>query len=406
MIFELAVAGRYLRARRKQVMISFITVLSVAGITTGVAALIIILSVYNGMTRDLQKKILGATAHVTVLPSRGGPLLDPGKLMEALRRIPEVESARPAIYVQSLLSSGPAATGVVLKGVDPGLEIRSASSGAVIFPDLLKKLGGGRDLLLGKDLARRLGVEPSGAITVIVPRGTLSPMGIVPRLHRYVLRGVFETGLYDLDNGWGIISLEQARQLENMPAGSVQAIEVRVQEIFQVEAIQLKIHQLLGKGFSTTNWIEMNKPLFSALKLEKWGMFIAIALIVLVAALNIVTTLVLMVMEKTRDIGILRAMGASRWQIKRIFILQGMIIGLAGTLAGACTGIGLSILADRYRWISLDAQVYFIPYLPLKVNGWDVLLVCLAALAISFIATLHPSSQAVKINPVEAIRYE
>lgn len=406
MRFETFIARRYLRARRKQVVISFITFISVLGVTMGVAALIIILSLYAGMSQDLQKKILGATAHLTLTPKDAPSFTGYEAMMDQAARVDGVVHVSPAVYVQALVSAGGGASGAVLKGVDPDRE-----RGVIEQFNILKKgsfagLESGRTVVLGREMARRLGVTVGNTVTVIVPRGTLSPLGLVPRIHRYAVVGIFETGLYDLDNTWGYVSLAEGRRLAGLPPGTAEALELRVRDIYKVEEVQRAVLAALGPGVNATNWIEMNKPLFSALQLEKWGMFLAIGLIVLVASLNIVTTLILMVMEKNRDIAILRAMGASAGQVMRIFICQGLLIGAVGTLLGGVLGVGLSWACDRYRWISLDPQVYSIAYLPFQIRPLDVALVAAAALAISFLATLHPSRQAARIDPVEAIRYE
>lgn len=406
MSFELFVALRYLRARRRQVVLSVITLVSVLGITTGVAALIIILSLYGGMTQDLQQKILGATAHVTILPSGQDSIPDSESLLQKARSVTGVTHATPAVFVQALAGSGATASGVVLKGVDPVREAALASSFALLRSGSFPDLAGGRNVILGHELARRLGVKRGAPIQLIVPRGTLSPMGMFPRIQRFTVVGVFETGLYDFDNSWGYVALDQARRLENLPANAVQALEIRVADIHRVTDVEERLKTSLGTGVTITNWMEQNRPLFSALRLEKWGLFLAIGLIVMVAALNIVTSLVLMVMEKGRDIAILRAMGATARQIMSVFIWQGMAVGIVGTVLGAILGVSLSWTCDHYRWIHLDAQVYSISYLPFDIRALDVILVCAAALLICFLATLYPSRQAVSLDPVEAIRYE
>jgi len=406
MRFELFIARRYLKARRKQVVISFITVISVLGVMTGVAALIIILSMYAGMSLDLQGKILGATAHITALPRGAGGLAGYTAMADEIARVPGVRAVTPAVYVQALASSGTSSTGLILKGVDPAAEAKLAAGLGVLRTGRFEDLNARRAAILGNQLARHLGVEAGMPVTLIVPRGTLTPLGLMPRIHRYRVVGTFESGLYDLDNTWAFISLDEARALAGLASDAVQALEIRVTDIYAVPAIQAEIARRLGDRAGLTNWIETNRPLFAALQLEKWGMFLAIGLIVLVAALNIVTTLILMVMEKSRDIAILRATGATERQIMRVFIWQGMIIGLIGTALGSALGVGLAWAADRYKWIRLDAAVYSIPYLPFRISAWDVLFVAAAALLISFLATLYPSRQAARLNPVEAIRYE
>jgi lipoprotein-releasing system permease protein len=406
MRFETFIARRYLRARRKQVMISFITFISVVGIMMGVAALIVILSLYAGMSQDLQQKILGATAHLTLTPRNSPEFRHYRDTMDRLSKVKGVVHVSPAIYVQALVSSGSTAAGAVLKGVDPVREKQVIDRFTILKKGSFSALTEGRCVVLGREMARRLGVGVGNHVTVIVPRGTLSPIGLVPRIHRYRVVGIFETGLYDLDNTWGYVSMAEGRRLAGVPDDAVEALELRVRDIYDVERVQREVMDILGPDVNATNWIEMNKPLFSALQLEKWGMFLAIGLIVLVASLNIVTTLVLMVMEKSRDIAILRAMGASARQVMRIFVWQGLLIGSVGTLLGVALGVGLSWACDRYRWIHLDPQVYSIAYLPFQIRPLDVLLVAAAALTISFLATLHPSRQAARIDPVEAIRYE
>ncbi len=406
MKFEFFVALRYLRARRKQVVISFISLISVLGIMTGVAALIIVLSLYSGMTQDIQNKILGATAHVTVMSRDSSGIADYQAVARRLKSLPDVRQVSPAIFVQGLVSSGGFSSGIVLKGVDPKQESRIIDPYITMKWGRLAALTGGRNIVLGEQIARHLRVVPGSTVTVIVPQGTLTPMGLVPRIHRFRVVGVFETGLFDLDNNWAFLSLDQARRLAGLPPGTVQSLELRIRDIYNVTAVQDEISGMFGQVVATQNWIETNRPLFSALKLEKWGMFLAIGLIVMVAALNIITTLIMMVMEKSRDIAILRAMGATVRQIRRIFVWQGLVIGLVGTLLGAGLGVGLSLASDRYHWFHLDAQVYMIPYLPFRVSPWDVLMVSASALLISFLATLYPSRQAARIDPVEAIRYE
>lgn len=406
MKFEFFVAVRYLRARRKQVIVSFVTLVSVLGVMTGVAALIVILAMYAGMTQDLQRKILGVTAHISLRARDERGIPDYRTLIRRVAAMDGVLQVSPAIYVQAFATTGTGSSGVVLKGIDPAAEDKAMAVFLRMRSGKLADLNDDRRVIMGRDLATRLGVVPGSAVTMIVPRGTLSPLGIVPRIHRYRVAGVFETGLFDLDSNWGLVSLDQGRWLSGIPPGAVQALELRVRDIYRVVEIQKQIRQALGDTLDSTNWIEMNRPLFSALKLEKWGMFLAIALIVLVAALNIVTTLILMVMEKNRDIAILRAMGATRGQIMKIFILQGLLIGFVGTALGNLLGVSLAIACDHYRWIHLDAQVYFIPFLPFQVRPEDVFLVSLCAMIISLLATIYPSRQAAAVDPVEAIRYE
>lgn len=406
MRFELFIAMRYLRARRKQVLISFITLVSIMGIAVGCAALIFILSMYTGMSQDLQRKLLGATAHITVLPAGSRAIPDAAGVAARCREVPGVRHAVPAVYVHAMAGSGASATGMVLKGVDPSTEKALTLSFVHLRSGRFEDLSGGRKILLGVESSRRLGVGPGDPLTVIVPKGGLSPLGVMPKITRFHVAGVFETGLFDFDNTWAYVDIGQARRLEGIGDDAADAVELRVEDIYHVGELRSALKAKLGKGVDTTDWIETNRPLFAALKLEKWGMFLAIGLIVLVAALNIVTTLVMMVMEKSRDIAILRALGARKRQIMAVFIHQGLLIGAVGTVLGTALGVGVSWLCDRYRLISLDAQVYAIPWLPFQTRFLDVALVAASAMAISFAATIIPSRQAASIDPVEAIRYE
>jgi len=408
MSFEFFVACRYLRARRKQMVISFTTVISILGIMTGVAALIIVLSLYAGLIEDIQQKILGATAHVTIQSRESGGLRDYETLMEQVVRVKGVRQVTPAIFVQALVNSGVYSSGIILKGVDPNREPDILGSYTLMTWGKFDDLSSGRSVILGAGLAKRLGigVRKRTFVNLIVPQGVLSPLGMMPRIQRFRVVGVIKTGLYDLDNSWAYVSLSEARRMVKLPDDAVQCLEVRTTDIYNVEQIQEKISAQVGKNIATSNWIEKNRTFFSAMKLEKWSMFLAIGLIVLVAALNIISTLIMMVMEKNRDIAILRAMGATGKQIKRIFMWQGLLIGLVGAMLGSGLGVSLSWAADRYQWISMDPEVYMIPNLPFHISFWDVLLVATAAVFISFLATFYPSRQAVRVDPVEAIRYE
>ena len=406
MRFELFIALRYLKARRKQVLISFISLISVVGIAVGCAALIVILSMYSGMSKDLERKLLGATSHVTVLPSGSRHIPDAAQTAARCLAVPGVREAAPAVYVQAMAGSGGSATGVLLKGIEPLQEKRISGSFVHMRSGGFDRLPGGRNILLGVEMSKKLGVKADDVLTLIIPKGGLSPMGSMPKIVKFHVVGIFETGLFDFDNAWAYVDIAQARLLESMPPQAADAIELRVENIYDVAALRATLKQRLGRDVDTTDWIETNKPLFSALKLEKWGMFLAIGLIVLVAALNIVTTLVMMVMEKQRDIAILRALGTTRRQIMAIFINQGLSIGVVGTTLGTVLGVAAAWICDHYKLIRLDAQVYAIPWLPFDTQVWDVAVVAASALLISFLATIIPSRQAAAIDPVEAIRHE
>ena len=405
MSFERFVASRYLRARRKQVVISFITLLSVLGVTTGVAALIIVLSLYSGLITDIQQKILGATAHITLFSGTGGPLEDFERMQQRVLEVPGIAHVTPAVFVQGLVNYRSSSTGVILKGIRPAEERRLLEKRIRLHGGDWADLTDGRKIMMGDDLASSLGVPVGGFVNLIVPQGGISPLGLMPRIRKFQVVGVFHTGLYDLDHNWAYLDLEEAQRLAAIPANTVQCLEVRTDEIYEVAAMEELLDEHLNGGAVFTNWIEKNQAFFSALTLEKWSMFLAIGLIVLVAALNIITTLIMMVMEKNKDIAILRAMGATGRQIMRIFIWQGLMIGIIGAVLGSALGVGLSWAADKYQWISLDAEVYMIAHLPFRLDGWDVLLVACSAVIVSFLATLYPSRQAARIDPVEVIRY-
>jgi lipoprotein-releasing system permease protein len=294
---------------------------------------------------------------------------------------------------------------VILKGIRPAEERRLLEKRIRLHGGDWNDLVDGRKIMLGDDLASSLGVPVGGFVNLIVPQGGISPLGLMPRIRKFQVIGVFHTGLYDLDHNWAYIDLAEAQRLAAIPSNTVQCLEVRTDEIYEVAAMEALLDERLHGRAVYTNWIEKNQAFFSALTLEKWSMFLAIGLIVLVAALNIITTLIMMVMEKNKDIAILRAMGATGRQIMGIFMWQGLMIGIIGAVLGSTMGVGLSWAADKYQWISLDAEVYMIAHLPFRLNPWDVLLVACSAVIVSFLATLYPSRQAARIDPVEVIRY-
>ncbi len=404
MAFEFFIGSRYLRAKRKQVFISLITFLSVAGVTVGVMALIVVIAVMTGFESDLKDRILGVESHLVVL--HHGPFTDHEKVLDKVKKVPGVVAATPFVYSQVMLRSASGASGAVLRGIDPksaGQVIRS------IKPDVLAALSRSEKkrvpgIVLGKELARNLGVGPGDSLYVISPRGFLSPAGHVPAMKRFSVVGLFASGMYEYDGSLAFVPLAEAQRLLHMGA-AVTGLEVRVADVYQAAKIGNTISQLLGFPFWTRDWMQMNRNLFSALKLEKTVMFIILVLIVLVAAFNIASTLIMMVMEKTRDIAILKAMGASRRSIRRIFVFNGMIIGAVGTALGVGLGFLACFLLDRYKFIELPGDVYYITTLPVRLETLDVVLIAAAAMVICFLATLYPARQAARLDPVEAIRY-
>lgn len=412
MTFELYVALRYLKAKRKQTVISIITVISVLGVAAGVTALIVALSISAGFREDLQAKLLRGTAHINITPVNpiDGIANYPG-LIARVKAIEGIRSAIPAIYQNVLISSGNRQYQVTLKGLaieespfsrEDFFEVKKGN-----MQDLAAPPGDpARDrIAIGQDLAEKLGTFVGDFVNVISAEGALSPFGYVPRQKSFKVAAIFISGLYEFDSGWGFTSLGSAQRLFGS-GNLVSVIECRVRDIYQVRSIAREINQALGKGFVTLDWQELNRPIFEALKLEKLVMIITIGLIVFVAALNIITTLVMMVMEKNRDIAVLMSMGATQRNIRKIFIYQGLIIGVTGAVWGAIAGIIICWICDKYRLIHLQADIYSISYVPFKVSPVDVMAVALAAVVISFLATIHPSKSAAQLDPAEALRYE
>jgi len=404
MAFEFFIGSRYLRAKRKQVFISLITLLSVAGVTVGVMALIVVIAVMTGFEADLKNRILGVESHLVVL--RHGPFRDYPQVLDQVRQTRGVAAATPFVYSQVMLRTASGASGAVLRGIDPD------SAGRVIRniePEVLAAMGRSTDeaapaIVLGKELARSLGVIRGDSLYVISPRGFLSPTGHVPAMKRFTVAGLFTSGMYEYDGSLAYVPLSAAQRLLRLD-GAVTGIEIRLDDIYSADRIGKAISDQLGFPYWTRDWMQMNRNLFSALKLEKTVMFIILVLIVLVAAFNIASTLIMMVMEKTKDIAIMKAMGATNRSIRRIFVFNGMIIGAVGTVLGVCLGFLACFLLDRYKFIVLPGDVYYITTLPVRLDTLDVVLIAAAALVICFLATLYPARQASRMDPVEAIRY-
>jgi lipoprotein-releasing system permease protein len=418
MKFELFLALRYLRARRKQTMVSVISAISALGIAAGVMALVIALALSTGFKEDVQSKIIGATSAINLLRVDGTPLLNYSELLDRIGRVPKVTGSAPAILNQVFIVSAFRNQGATLKGVSPpqerqvsnffsqvmaanphALDERQPSSQDNDMPAL-------ESVIIGKEMARALRVHIGDTLKVFYPMGRLTPLGMTPSQKTLRVTAIFESGLWDLDSNWAYVHIDAARRLFSFPQNSASFLQFATDDLEGVEAIADNIRAKAGPAFTTTTWIELNKPLFSALKLEKILLFLTIGLIVFVASLNIVTTLIMMVLEKQGDIAILTAMGATAKTIQLVFMLQGLIIGLTGTIAGGFLGIGISWLLDKYHLIRLEAEIYSIPYVPFHVRIWDAVLVSLTALLISFLATIYPARSAAKLDPVEVLRYE
>ncbi len=397
-------AIRYLRARRKQTLVSVVTLISVLGVSAGVAALIIALALSTGFQNEFQRRILGATSHVNLVGPGG--VRDFRRILLACSGLPEVVSVMPVVYGQALLQSGRHDHPVVMKGVDPASvqevvpavregSLQDFAAGPVPAP-----------IVLGKDLADALVVSPGETIRGLGLKGELSPLGQMPRIRNFRVVAVFESGLWDYDANWALVPLAAAQEFFGLAGDQVSSVEFRIRDLYRAPEVARLVGECAGESYSTTTWIELNRPLFSALRLEKLAMFVAIGLIVLVASLNIVSTLTLMVMEKSRDIAIITAMGGTPRTLTRVFILQGLIVGVLGILIGDVLGVAGAWYLDAYRVISLEPQVYSIPYVPFHWTWGDLAAVSAVALLISLVATIYPARAVARLRPVEALRYE
>jgi lipoprotein-releasing system permease protein len=406
MPFELHIALRYLLARRKQAFISVISLISTMGVAVGVTALVVALALMTGLQGELRDRILGAQAHIFVWKTSG--LADYHADVARLKAVDGVIGAAPAILGKALLRTARSDAFVTLKGIDPVLEPdvtdvgRSMVKGKVadLEPRTQEEAPG---ILVGADLARDLGLTVGDSVTVLTPEGTLSPMGMMPRARRLRVAGIFKLGLYEFDAASGFVTLALAERLLNK---SPDLIELRVRDVYGAPRLAAQLQDQLGPEYATQDWADMNGSLFSALRLEKMAISITIGLIVMVAALNIIASLVLLVMEKSRDIAILKTMGASRRSVMAIFMVQGLIIGLVGTTLGAALGTGLSFVLDRYKLIQLSADVYQVSHVPFVVLPADFVTVVISAIVICFLATIYPSRQAARLDPVQALRFE
>ncbi len=460
MRFELFVATRYLRAKRRQAFIGVITGISILGVAAGVASLIVALAVNNGFRQDLQARLLGSTAHISLLRVESDGIRDWRPLLEKLSKQPHVVAAAPAIYEQVLISRGPRARGAVLKGMLPQYERKvsdllqtvTAGSAAALEEEGADAAGGSQQansnssataagegarstqaespddlagvqrrvaamppIILGKDMADEIGATVGSVVLVTSPQGELTPFGMVPKYIRFRVAGIFNSGFFDYDSSWAFIRLADAQELFGL-GDVISVIQFKLDDIYLAGDVARSLEQAAdlisgsrvsgSHGFMATSWMEQNKPLFRALRLERVVTFITIGLIVFVAALNILISLIMMVMEKTKDIAVLMSLGTKKAQIRRVFIAQGVLIGVIGTAIGLGLGYAISWAGGHYHFISLSPEVYSIDYVPFAPRLSDGIIVALVSIGISFVATIYPSWSAARILPAEALRYE
>lgn len=412
MRFELFIAARYLRAKRRQAVIGIITAISILGVAAGVASLIIALAINNGFRQDLQARLLGSTPHVSIMRIENSGIDDWRPKLTELEKAPHVVAAAPSIYEQVLISRGARAKGVILKGIEPDREKKVSRLLDNVVLGSAKPLEGTKadnepfaPIILGKDLAQDLGATIDSVILVTSPQGELTPFGLVPKYVRFRVVGIFQSGFYDYDTSWAFTRLSDAQKLFGL--GDVASVlEFKIDDLDRAYEVGEELQRRIGRGYQATTWMDQNKALFRALRLERVVTFITIGLIVLVAALNILISLIMMVMEKTKDIAVLMSMGARRAQVRRIFIAQGVLIGVVGTLLGLVLGYLGAWAGGHYKLVSLSAEVYSIDYVPFAARPIDGLVVAVVAVFISFIATIYPSYAASRILPAEALRYE
>ena len=416
MRFELFVASRYLRAKRRQAVVGVITAISIIGVAAGVASLILALAITNGMRRDLQQGLLSSTAQVQLMRVASDGIEDWRPLTDRLRVLPHVTAAAPALYGQVLISRGARSGGALVKGILPAEE-RTVSSllddikqgtAAPLAPQAATdqdSTGTLPPLLLGSDLADQIGAGVGDSVLVTSPQGELTPFGLVPKYERFQVVGIFHSGFYQYDSSFALARLTDIQHLFGEP-NIVSIISFKVDDLYHADRIGKEIEKAAGSGFMTTNWMEQNQELFHALGEEQAVTFIVIGLIVCVAALNILIALTMMVMEKTRDIAVLMSYGVRPSQVRRIFVWQGMLIGILGTSIGLVMGYALAWAGGHYRIIHLSAAVYSLDYLPFAPRWQDGVVVAAVALGVSLLATLYPSSSAAKILSAEALRYE
>lgn len=415
MPYELFIALRYLRAKRKQVMISVITVIAVMAVAAGVASLIVVLAMMTGFREEFQEKILSGTAHLNLTQKSSRPIENYSEVVERVRKLPHIRSASATLYHQVLIQGDSGSSGAILKGVD----VSAPSEANEIFqfaktgdprllaePEVDSETGMKIDrIFVGEGLAEKIGLKAGDIAAVISPQGHLTPMGMAPRYRDFKVVGIFTSGLSDYDEAWTYISLEAAQRLagkENV----ADIIQIKVDNVDNVKQIGREVLNAVGDDFKVEDWQQLNAPIFSALSYEKYLTGTALLIVIGIAALNIITVLIMIVMEKQRDIAVLKSMGATNRSVTYLFMIQGLMIGVVGIILGILLGTGFCYFADTHHWIELPAGAYALDYLPFHVKTFDVIAVVLVTIAISFLSTLYPSWNAARINPVEGLRYE
>ncbi len=407
--FEIVVGLRYIKAKRKQAFISVIGAFSVLGVMLGVMTLIIVLGVMNGFEKDLKEKILGTVSHLVVMSHSSRSVTGWADLMKRIQDFDGVEATTPYIYAQAMLSTRGRVRGVVVRGIDPVTASKVISLPRYLLKGSINDVSVRSDdaagIIIGKELAVLNSLRIGDVVQLISPQGKRTPIGAIPRVQNFRIAGIFKSGMYEFDSSLVYMELGQAQKFFEMGEG-VSGIEVHLADIYSAPKLGSRIESILGTPFWTRTWQEMYRNLFSALKLEKCAMFVILTFIVLVAAFNIIIALIMLVMEKSRDIAILKALGATPDKVMRIFVVQGMLIGFVGTLLGACAGVAGAAILARYPIIELPEEIYTIPTLPISIEGTDILIICAVALVICFLATIYPSLRAARLEPVEALRYE
>jgi len=405
--YQIFIAFRYLKSKKKHKGVSVNTAISIGGVAVGVMALLVVLSVMSGFHQDLQKKILGANAHIIIRDYKGA-LTDTARITENLASNQEVLSHAPFVIGQVMVSFNNRAHGVYIRGIEPEIEAKTTEILSHIKQGDFRRLSEDKEIpgiIIGKELASNLGVLLNDMLNVVSPVGEIGPMGMLPKVKQFRVVGIFEIGMFEYDANLVLTAMKPAQEFFGFK-DSISGIELRLKDIYKAPEVKKQLQESLGLRYLVLDWMQMNKNLFSALKLEKFAMFVILVLIILVASFNIISNLIMNVIEKSREIAILKAIGATNKSIMTIFMLQGLFIGLIGTCTGMTGGYLLGVILNKYQIIKLPADVYYLSHLPVKMSLFDFVTVSLSAIIISFVATLYPAWQAAKLNPVEPLRYE